>query len=201
MSFFASVAEIRRALLARRRGHAQSHPGGAGASRVPQRVKQLMWRMAQKGLLVAVDGTYRRNEATPAANDGAAHSCVTGVTAVTPVTIVTHETATAKGVAAAGVVAKERENAVTNQADATEPEGHAVTRVTAVTRHATEYTPDQAAAGITRVSPTHRTRGGEEVPSGPVPRATETEPDLGYNSVEGENPSSRPGGPSSTSGI
>jgi hypothetical protein len=116
-------------------------------------VKQLMWRMAQKGLLVAIDGKYRRNEATPGTTPDPAQSRVTDVTGVTPVTRVT------------GVTVKESEpegstgtpETAENEEEA-EPEGNRVTpvtpvtRVTTVTRLATEYAPDQAAAGLIRVA-------------------------------------------------
>jgi hypothetical protein len=93
--------------------------------------------MAQKGLLVAADGKYRRNEATPGAPTDSAHSSVTRVTAVTPVTAVTDETEEESG-----------------QEGNPEPEGNRVTRVTAVTRVTpvtrllTVNAPDQVAAGL-----------------------------------------------------
>ena len=63
-----------------------------GPARSHGAIKQLMWRMAQKGLLIAAEGKYRRNEAAPGATTHLAQSRVTGVTGVTPVTAVTDET-------------------------------------------------------------------------------------------------------------
>jgi hypothetical protein len=114
-----------------------------GPGRSHSAVKQLMWRMAQKGLLVAVEGKYRRNEVTPGATAHSAQSGVTGVTAVTPVTAVTDETEAQPE--QEGNPEPERNPA---------PEGNTVTRVTPVTgvtrvtRLATENAPGQAAAGL-----------------------------------------------------